>query len=40
MNESPKSKANAMTHLTTARMTLAAAQKMLLRVALKLARPS
>ena len=40
MNEKPKSKANAMTHLATARMTLAAAHKMLTRIASWLVRPS
>lgn len=40
MNEHPKSKANALTHLMTARMTLAAARKMLSRMALQLVRPS
>jgi len=40
MNEHPKSKANAMTHLATARTTLAAAQKMLNRIASLLVRPS
>ena len=40
MNEHPKSKANALTHLMTARMTLAAVQKMLSRMTVLLVRPS
>ena len=40
MDEKPKSKPNAMTHLTTARTTLAAAYKVLNRVAMMLVRPS
>ena len=40
MKEKPKSKANAMTHLATARMTLAASYKMLTRIAARLPRPT
>jgi hypothetical protein len=40
MEENPKSKVNALTHLMTARTTLAAAHRMLARVAVWLVRPS
>jgi hypothetical protein len=40
MDEKPKSKPNAMTHLTSARTALAAAYKMLSRMAVLLVRPS
>jgi hypothetical protein len=40
MDEKPKSKPNAMTHLTSARTALAAAHKVLIRVAVMLVRPS
>ena len=40
MDEKPKSKPNAMTHLTSARTTLAAVHKVLVRVSVLLVRPS